>query len=116
MGFVERRGVYFQTSGKENTETVLKLAREYAKAEGISDVVVASTTGETGAKASEIFRGFNLVVVTHHFGFREPGEHELTGENRKRILENGGKILTATHALSGPERAVRRKGLGKEPR
>lgn len=109
MGFVERRTVYFQTSGKENTEAVLKLAREYAEAEGMKDVVVASTMGETGARASEVFRGFNLVVVTHHMGFREPGEHELTGENRERILKNGGKILTGTHALSSVERAIRRK-------
>jgi len=88
---------------------VLKLAKEYAQAEGIKDIVVASTTGETGVKASEIFKGFNLVVVTHHVGFAEAGTQELREENRRKILENGGKVLTATHALSGVERAVRKK-------
>jgi hypothetical protein len=42
-------------------------------------------------------------------GFREPGIWELKEENRTKILENGAKILTATHALSGVERAIRKK-------
>jgi hypothetical protein len=87
----------------------LKLAKEYAEAEGIRNVVVASTTGETGAKAARMFKGFNVVVVTHHVGFREPGVHELKEEFRQQILENGAKILTSTHALSGAERAVRKR-------
>ncbi len=109
MSLTERKTVYFNSSGPRNTETVLRLAKEYAQAEGIKDIVVASTTGETGVKASEIFKGFNLVVVTHHAGFAGIGDQELREENRKKILENGGKVLTATHALSGVERAVRKK-------
>jgi hypothetical protein len=34
---------------------------------------------------------------------------KLKGENCKKILKNGAKILTATHALSGVERAIRKK-------
>jgi len=106
---IEGKTIYFEKSGKENTGTVLKLVKKYAETKGIKDIVVASTTGETGAKASKILKGFNVVVVTHHFGFREPGAHELLEENRKRILENGAKIFTATHALSGVERAIRKQ-------
>jgi len=109
LGLVERKSVYFDSAGKHNTEVVLKLAKEYAEAEGISDVVVASTTGETGAEAARVFEGLNVVVVTHHVGFREPGVHELNEEFRKQILENGAKMLTATHALSSAERAVRKR-------
>lgn len=39
----------------------------------------------------------------------EPGIQELTEENRRKILENGAKVLTATHALSSVERTVRKK-------
>jgi len=106
---IESKITYFERPGKENTEAVLKLVKEYAETKGIKDIVVASTTGETGVKASRIFKGFNLVVVTHHFGFRQPGIHELLEENRKKILENGAKIFTATHALSGVERAIRKQ-------
>jgi len=108
MSLVERRTVYFQAPGKQNTESVFELVKGYAQAEGIGDIVVASTTGETGVKASRLFKGFNVVVVSHHVGFREPGEWELEEENRRKILENGAKILTATHALSGVERAIRK--------
>jgi len=99
---VERKTVYFEVSGKQ-------IVKNYAQAEGIKDIVVASTTGETGVKASKVFKGFNVVVVSHHVGFREPGVWELKEENRRKILKNGAKILTATHALSGVERAVRKK-------
>ena len=101
--------VYFERSGKEWTYEVLKICKEYAESQGIKDIVVASTTGETGVKASEIFKGYNLVIVTHVAGFREPGKVELLDEHRKKIEENNGKILTTTHALSGVERSIRKK-------
>lgn len=109
MRSVERKTVYFQAPGEQNTESVLELAKNYAQAEGIRDIVVASTTGETGVKASRVFKGFNVVVVSHHVGFHEPGVWEMEENNRQKILENEAKILTATHALSGVERAVRKK-------
>jgi len=87
----------------------LKLVKEYAESAGIRDIVVASTGGETGAAAAKLFKGYNVVVVTHHTGFSEPGVQELEEENRKQILKNGAKIFTGTHALSSAERAVRKK-------
>lgn len=109
LGLVERKTVYFDSAGKHNTDVVVKLAKDYAEAEGISDIVVASTTGETGAKAAQMFKGFNVVVVTHHVGFREPGVHELQEEFRRQISSNSAKILTSTHALSSAERAIRKR-------
>jgi len=109
VGAVECKTVYFEASGEQNTESVLELVKNYAQAEGIRDIVVASTTSETGVKASRVFKGFNVVVVSHHVGFQESGVWEMKEEeNRRKILENGAKILTATHALSGVERAVRK--------
>lgn len=109
LGSVERKTVYFGSAGKHNTDVVLELAKDYATNTGIEDIVVASTTGETGAKTARMFNGFNVVVVTHHVGFREPGVHELTEEFRQQISKNQAKILTATHALSSVERAVRKR-------
>ena len=51
----------------------------------------------------------HVVVVSHHVGFQEPGVWELKEKNRREILKSGTKILTATHALSGVERAIRKK-------
>mgnify|MGYP006270524467 CR=1 FL=1 len=109
MGTVERKTLYFTSAGETNTEALLKFVKDYAEARGVNHIVVASTTGETGVKASEVFKGFNVVVVTHHAGFTEPNAQELTEENRLKILENGAHVLTATHALSSVERAIRKK-------
>ena len=107
MGFSEKSVTYFDQPGLDNTEEVLRRAKERADELGIRAIVVASTRGETGAKASVLFRGFNVVVVTHCTGFGEPGVQELTEENRQTIEKNGGRILTGTHALMNVERAIR---------
>ena len=111
MSSSEKRTIYFDKAGEQNTDTLLKFAREYVQKEDINDVVVASTTGKTGAKAAKTFKGRNVVVVTHNFGFKEPGKNELQEEHKKQILAEGAKIFTGTHALSSVERAVRR-GFG----
>lgn len=108
MSFVKREVTYFEDAGKQNTDALLRLVKEYAKRENIKDIVIASTTGETGAKASKMFRGLNVIVVTHCFGFKEAGKTELQERYRKEILANGAKIFTGTHALSSAERAIRK--------
>ncbi len=100
--------MYFEKPGKENTQTLLTIVKEYAESTGVKDIVIASTHGETGAAASKLLKGYNVIVVTHHTGFSEPNVQQLTAERRKEILENGAKIFTGTHALSSAERAVRK--------
>jgi hypothetical protein len=109
MLYKEEKSLYFLERGPVCTEKMLELAKEVAEKRGIKSVVVASTRGATGIKASEVFKGYNLVVVTHSTGFREPNLQELTEERRKKILANGAKIVTATHAMGGIGRAIRRK-------
>ncbi len=101
--------VYFEREGEINTENVLKLAKKRADELGIKSILVASTSGKTGVRASEVFKGFNLVVVSHSTGFSGKNIQEMKEEHRKIIEQNGGKILTATHAFGGIGRAVRRK-------
>jgi hypothetical protein len=108
MGRNEKKVLYFIGKSKRNTDTLLRFVKKYAEKEGIKDIVVASTSGETGAKASKIFTGHNVVVVTHHFGFSEPGKTEMQKEYREEILANGAKIFTGIHALSSVERAIRK--------
>jgi len=108
MNGFEKKTLYFEEKGKQNTDTVLRFVKKYVEKEGIKDIVVASTTGETGAKASKIFVGCNLVVVTHYYGFKEPGKSEMQEEYRKKILASGARIFTGVHALSSIERAIRK--------
>jgi len=108
MSTIERKTVYFGEAGEQNTKALLKIVKEYAEKENIKDIVVASTTGKTGVETSKIFKGYNVIVVTHCFGFRELGKTELQEEYKKDILANGAKIYTGTHALSSVERAIRK--------
>ena len=100
---------YFEKPGEENTQRTFDLAKRRAEELGIKTVLVASTRGETGVRACEVFRGYDVVVVTHSTGFKEPNYQELTDENRVAIEAAGGKILTCQHAFGGVGRAVRKK-------
>jgi hypothetical protein len=108
MSLKEKKTTYFEETGKQNTETLLTLVKEYVEKEGIRDIVVASTTGETGAKASKLFKDCNVVTVTHASGFQELGKTELLDQYKQEITANGAEIFTGTHALSSAERAIRK--------
>jgi hypothetical protein len=73
--------VYFEKPGVQNTEETLNLAKERAEERGIEKIVVASTTGETGIKGSEVFKGYDLLVVSHLTGFRKPNVQEILPKN-----------------------------------
>lgn len=101
--------IHFPEVGPTNTKETLSLCLERAEELGIRTIIVATTRGDTGALASETFRGYNVVVVTHSTGLQQPDHQEVTEENRAVMERNGAHILTATHALGGLGRAIRRK-------
>ncbi|MFA5363644.1 MAG: pyruvate kinase alpha/beta domain-containing protein [Candidatus Bathyarchaeia archaeon] len=101
--------VYFEQTGPKNTSETLRLAKKRADELGIRSVVVASTSGETGVKASEVFKGYNLVVVSHVTGFTQPNVQQLLPKNREIIENRGANVLTAAHAFGTLGRAVANK-------
>ena len=112
MPYKTEEVIFFDEVSKlspENTGIVFDAVKKRAEKLKIKSIVVASSTGSTGVKASEFFKGYNLVIVTHHAGFRGISVKEFTDENREKIIKNGGKILTATHGFSGVGRAIRKK-------
>jgi len=106
---MELKTTYFENPGKENTEEVLRVARQRAEELGIKTIVVASTVGDTAVKATEVFSGFKVIAVSHLAGFRAPNSQEFTEENRKIVENKGGIILTTTHLFSGLSAAMRKK-------
>jgi hypothetical protein len=95
---------YFESEGKQNTETLLKLARDYADKNNIKNIVVASTYGDTAEKASEVFRGKNLVIVSHEAGFKEEDKQQFDEKIREKLASRGVKILTTVHGFGGINR------------
>lgn len=103
---MESKIVYFEEAKPENIGVLLDLVKKKATEKGIRHVVVASTRGETGVKAVEVFKdsGINVVVVTHQIG---PQGRELLDANEKKIKALGGKIVTCTHAFGGVSMSLR---------
>lgn len=112
---MESKTVYFDNVGSENTDEVLRIARERADELGIKTMVVASTTGATAVKAMEVFNGMRVIVVTHSTGFREPDTQEFTEENKKIVESKGGIMVTAAHAFGGLSRAMRQGDIPEAP-
>jgi len=100
---------YFEKPGPQNTRRTLEIAAARAEELGIRSIVVASSSGKTGALAASLFPGKNVVVVTHSTGFLKPDFQELKPALRRKIETLGGKILTGQHAFGGVNRAVRKK-------
>ena len=112
---MELKTVYFKNPGKENTDEVLRIAKQRAEELGIKTILVASTTGDTAVKAMEAFKGMRVIVVTHSAGFKDPNTQEFTEENRKIVESKGGVIVTAAHAFGGLSRSMRQSSIPQAP-
>lgn len=110
MTFIQKKICYFEKPGAVNTHDAARCAIERAQELNLKTIVVASTSGST----AQVFfnamtgTGLELVIVTHVYGFSKPGEWEFSEEIASRLKQQGVKIVTTTHALSGLERALSR--------
>jgi hypothetical protein len=75
---------------------------------GIRQVVVATSTGETGVRFLEVLTGepVELVCVTHHAGFRNGDLLDLEPEYASELREAKVPVLIAGHSLSGVGRSI----------
>lgn len=104
---------YWSHAGRENTEQTCALAVQRAEELGIEQIVVASNTGYTARYLTGKIPG--LAVVTHHVGFREPGDDEMAAVERDYLAAQGARVVTASHLFGGVERAVTSKFGGLYP-
>lgn len=105
----EKSIVYFTEPSPNSAEQVLRIAKARAAELGVTTILVASTTGETAVKATEIVRDMRVIVVSHCAGFRAPNTQEFSDENRRKIEGHGAMVLTATHAFAGLNWSMRKK-------
>lgn len=101
----------FAQAGATNTEVCLQVACQRAKTLGLSEVVVASCSGETAYRIlNYIDPGeLNLIVVTHVTGFRNANEQEMKDSIRLDLEDKGCRVLTCAHAFGGVGRGLRSK-------
>jgi hypothetical protein len=101
----------FEKPGYRNTEQALEIMREGIMRYGVKQVVIASTRGGTGLAAARLLQdtGVKLVVVTHNYGFKEPGTHEMTPETRQEIETLGARVHTGTMPFRNIGTSIREK-------
>jgi hypothetical protein len=104
---------YWPAPGAANTAGTLASALSRAKELNIAHIVVASCSGRTAAQLEGC--GLIVVCVTHQVGFTSPGNDEMAPDVRERLQNAGIKVLTTTHLLAGPDRALRIKFGGVYP-
>lgn len=110
---INKKTVYFERSGKENTEDVIDIVADRLKEGDIQSVVVASSRGETGLKfARRLAKTTNLVVVSSHPGRSKPGVWDFDRQALKELEEMGCTVIRQTHVLSGLERSISGKFSG----
>jgi hypothetical protein len=111
---MEKKVIYFENPGRDNTAACLDAAKEAVEGESYKNIVVASTTGETGLMFSEAFKdaGVNLVVITHSHGFKEPNATEMPEDVRSKIVACGAKVYTGTMPTHSLDVAFSKKFSG----
>lgn len=98
----KRTTVIFEKGGEEHTEETLKIALEGAKERSIDTVLISTSTGGTGVKAIEVFKGsgLKLIFVRHQTGYPSKGKQMMTPDVKAK-LEKVGKVVTCTDVLTG---------------
>jgi len=113
MNRMSRPIFYFDRPGVGNTEKIIEIVHHRLKEGDIKSVVVASSSGETGLKFARKMAGeTNLVTVSSHPGFSEPGVWKFDLAALKELESLGVKVVKQSHVLSGLERSFSSKFSG----
>lgn len=101
--------ILFEKPGRSNTQKCLEAAICHLKQAGISTLVVASTFGDTGLKATEMTLDLECrtIVITHNYGFKEQAKLEMTDQVRKKLQDMGAIIHTGTMPFRNIGTAIR---------
>ncbi len=88
----------FSEKGPENTEECFKAVSDRTRELGLDYVVVATTSGKTGAEAVKFFSDHDveIAVVSHQYGFKKDGKIELSEEDREFIENSDNASLVIT--------------------
>ena len=105
--------MFWEGKGEAFSDRTVELAAKRARELNIEQFVVASKMGRSAEKL--VGKAANIVCVTYHQGFKEPGKNLMSLEQRSKLEKQGVKLLTTTHLLAGVDRAFRYKFGGIYP-
>jgi hypothetical protein len=108
---------YFDKPGPQNTQACMDILAALIDDEGFKDVVVASTSGETGLATARRLqgKGVNLVVVAHSAGFLGPNQDQFSADAYQEITWLGGSVYKGTILTHSIETALTKEFSGCYP-
>lgn len=106
---------YFEKEGRENTDKLIELVKERLEGSNIKYVAIASASGESALKLANVIEGVTILNVTHHAGFHNPNELDISNEMRKKLEDKGIVTFAGSHAFSGVGRGITNKFGGCTP-
>ncbi len=107
--YVDQPCRYFFSPGPAHTSAVLEMVRLRADQLGIQKIVIPSYTGKTALVAAGRIDPAKIVVVTGAWGAEKPNGQAMKDETRRKLVEEGCRLVTATHVFGGVGRSVRKK-------
>lgn len=113
---MKKEVIYFEKAGPENTKACIEVAKKVI-GEGYKNLIIATTTGETGLLFAKDFggKGVNLIAITHSAGFKGPNQNELDPNKKEEIIKTGAKIYTGTILTHSIETGLAQKFSGSYP-
>lgn len=114
MPGIERSIYYFDKAGYENTTDIIEIVYKRLKEGDIKNVVVASSSGETGLKfAKRMAHETHFVVVSNHSGYpATPGVWRFSLDILKELEYMDCTVVRQSHILSGLERSISNRFSG----
>ena len=108
---------YFEKEGEDYTDELVAAVKERLDAsEDIDTIVIASATGKSALKLYDAIDGdAEIINVTHHAGFKEENELDISDEMIDELEDKGITTLVGCHAFSGANRGVTNKYGGYAP-
>ena len=114
---MKRSVEYFERPGLQNTEACMVLVDQLVQNEGYKNVVVASTSGDTGLIAARRLqgKGVNLVIVAHSVGFQGPNQDQFSENAHQEITSLGGRVYKGTILTHSIETSIAKEFSGSYP-
>lgn len=116
---MERKFItYFEEQGNDYTDDLVKAVKDKLNAtDGIKRILIASSTGESALKLYGALDDMDVEIinVTHHMGFSEKNQADITDDMIKKLEDVGIKTYIGAHAFSGAARGVTNKYGGYSP-
>ena len=108
---------YFDKEGEDYTDELIMAVKDKLDLfPNVKTILIASSSGDSALKLYDALNDqVKIINVTHHNGFSNPNESDISDEMIKKLEKVGIKTYFGSHAFSGAARGVTNKYGGFSP-